>query len=253
MEHKTVRRLTHGHLAKLLLGPVCRGMRGGIEVGNPASSHLHRYKHIENAKASRHDDKEIAGQDRLDMIPHEGHPALRRNPFPRPLAARHVPSDGPGRKLNPQFEKEFGGNEFFSPERMLLSHSPDQRSYLLPQPWPTARPRFPTPEETEALSMPTDKGLRLDDNQGILPIEESRKQNHRQASRVGRSSRFDLELQIKCQLLAEEEILRPEGCLRARPENQESEGVTSKGGEGREQAKHGESKSRTAKGCHAAC
>ena len=32
---------------------------------------------------------------------------------------------------------------------------------------PARRPRFPAPERTEARSMPADKGLRLDDRDGI--------------------------------------------------------------------------------------
>ena len=58
VEDETAGTLPHGHLTKLLQGPVCRGMRRHVEVSDAPGSYLHSDKYIENAKASGHDDEE---------------------------------------------------------------------------------------------------------------------------------------------------------------------------------------------------
>lgn len=61
VEHEPVGLLARDDLAKLLDRASCGRMIGHVEVRNLACSYLHDYKHVENSKASGHDDKEIAG------------------------------------------------------------------------------------------------------------------------------------------------------------------------------------------------
>jgi hypothetical protein len=63
VENEPVGLLTRDDLSKLLDRPSCGRVIGHVAVSNLACSylHLHYYKHVENSKASGHDDKEIAG------------------------------------------------------------------------------------------------------------------------------------------------------------------------------------------------
>ena len=60
MENESVG-LIRDDLSKLLDRPSCAGMIGHVAVSNLTCSYLHDYKHVENSKASCHEDKEIAG------------------------------------------------------------------------------------------------------------------------------------------------------------------------------------------------
>jgi hypothetical protein len=65
-------------------------MIGHVEVSDPAQSDLQGHKHIENLKASRHDDKEITSQDHSGVISDERHPWLRGSAFLWPSAHGRV-------------------------------------------------------------------------------------------------------------------------------------------------------------------
>src|ERR1700704_90618 len=55
-----------------------------------------------------------------------------------------------------------------SPQRIFRAHPPDQRPQIRGDIRPTSkRVGFPTPVPTEAGPMPTDKGLRSDDRDGL--------------------------------------------------------------------------------------
>src|SRR5215469_975737 len=61
VENEPVGLVARDDLSKLLDRPGCGRMIAHVEVSNLACSYLHDYKHVENSKASRYDDKEIAG------------------------------------------------------------------------------------------------------------------------------------------------------------------------------------------------
>lgn len=81
-------------------------------------------------------------------------------------------------------------------------------------------------------------------------MAERAAQHHAETRRVGRQPRLGLTLHIERQLLAKEEVLRPEGCFRSAPQDQESEGVLSKCKEQGEEAIDGQLSSRGTGGCH---
>src|ERR1700687_332923 len=187
-------------LSKLLACPSCGGMIGHVEVSNPAGSYLHDHKDIENSKASRHDDEEIAGPHRLGVISYKCHPLLRRDVLARSNIERHVPSDGPRRHPNSQFEEQFSSDPLFSPRGILLRHLEDQFLESRGHTRPPARPRFPSPEQAKSFPMPTEEGPGLDVDQGSLPCKKPREQNQRQASSVPCPPRLDLAFEIKGEL-----------------------------------------------------
>ena len=59
--------------------------------------------------------------------------------------------------------------------------------------------------------MPANQGLGFDDDQGLFPITKARPEDKRETGRVVQSSRLDLSLLIKGQLLSQEQDLRAQG------------------------------------------
>ena len=73
--------------------------------------------------------------------------------------------------------------------------------------------------------MPANQGLWFDDDQGLFPIAEARPEDKRETGRVVQSSRLDLSLLTKGQLLSQEQDLRAQGCARAEQETAEKKSV----------------------------
>jgi hypothetical protein len=73
--------------------------------------------------------------------------------------------------------------------------------------------------------MPANQGLGFDDDQGLFPITKARPEDKRETGRVVQSSRLDLSLLIKGQLLSQEQDLRAQGCARAEQEKEEKKRV----------------------------
>src|SRR5579864_2395891 len=62
--------------------------------------------------------------------------------------------------------------------------------------------RFPFPEQLETCAMPTNESLRLDDDQGTLPIEEPRPEYQRETGGVVQSSGLRLAFFIEGELFS---------------------------------------------------
>ena len=84
MEEKAIVMIRWDCFAQLLQGPGGGGMRGHIDVQNPACCMFHEHKHVEETTGRRDHHTEITGHDRLGMIAHKGPPSLGRCAFPSP-------------------------------------------------------------------------------------------------------------------------------------------------------------------------
>src|SRR5215470_18240566 len=84
MEEKAIVMIRWDCFAQLLQGTGGGGMRGHIDVQNPACCMFHEHKHVEEAKGRRDHDAEITGHDGPGLIAYKGLPALRRRTFPSP-------------------------------------------------------------------------------------------------------------------------------------------------------------------------
>ena len=104
---------------------------------------------------------------RLHMIVEERPPGLGR----RLAMSHHVLGDGGLGDLDAEFQ-QLAVNARRAPERVIAAHHPDQIPNLLRHPGPTglAAADFPPPEQAEALTMPSDNGVRLDDHQRGFPV-----------------------------------------------------------------------------------
>ena len=84
MEEEAIIMVRWERFAQLLQCPGSGGMRGHIDMQNPACRVFHEHKHGEEAKGRRNHHTEITGHDRLGMMAHKGPPSLGRGAFPSP-------------------------------------------------------------------------------------------------------------------------------------------------------------------------
>src|SRR5215467_7160815 len=89
------------------------------------------------------------------------------------------------------------GDAFFAPSRIVTSHFHDQFLEFGRNARPPARPRFPLPEQSKALSMPADECFRRDDSQSLPPRKDSGKQYEGQLGSCLGSPRLDVALQVQ--------------------------------------------------------
>ena len=89
VDHESVRLVPGNDHPKLLRGPLGRGMRRQIPVQNPSGADLQDDEDVHDPKHCRHDDEEIAGEDRLRVISDERAPRMRSGTSARRLG-RHV-------------------------------------------------------------------------------------------------------------------------------------------------------------------
>ena len=87
-----------------------------------------------------------------------------------------------------------------------MSHPADQKSELQRNPWPAGL-ALSTPEQLEALPVPTDEGSGSYDRQPTAPIEQAAEPQQRQACRMGDPMGLDFAFSVEGELFAQEEIL----------------------------------------------
>jgi hypothetical protein len=109
-------------LTELLDRPFRRRMCGHVHVKNPPGADLHRYEDVQHPERGGHRYEEVAGDDGLGVIPHEGGPTLA-GVAPR-LVRVQVPSHRPGRDLNAK--GQLIRNSLFSPRGVVAVHLTDQ-------------------------------------------------------------------------------------------------------------------------------
>lgn len=127
--------------------------------------------------------------------------------------------------IDSELHRQLSRNPCLSPRRILQRHLNNELADVLGQARPTSL-RLPSPEQLEALAMPADERFRLDDQQGLFPIEQARPQHEREPSGVLQSSRLHLVLFTKSQLLAQKQDLRAPSCARANCQTVETESVS---------------------------
>src|SRR5262249_14324730 len=113
----------------------------------------------------------------------------------------------PWRDPNPQLQEELGGNPFLAPRAVRDCHLRDQLSQLCGYTWPPSSLRFQAPEQMEALSMPANKRVRLDDRQELTPVHQPRHRDERARGGITRRARLYVPLDVQRQLLSQEQVL----------------------------------------------
>jgi hypothetical protein len=154
--------------------PFCRGVRRHITVHDASRPNFHHEEDIEHSEASGHDDQKITGHDGLRVIPKEGSPMLREGSsraaslrFRRPILAQ-----GPGRNIDSKFTDSSAVTRacpqvgFSRAMRLIRSRISLGRR---------GRPTRESPEQLEALAMPADESLGLDDTRAFF---QSKSRDH---------------------------------------------------------------------------
>jgi hypothetical protein len=147
--------------------------------------HVERHKDIQNAERRRHHDTEVAGHERLRVIPHERCAALPGGTewlSSTATLAAPGPADRARRHANPEPQEQFRRNPLFPPGDVVPSHGGDQPLELGRERW-ASRARPPAPEEAEGLSVLAEERARLDDREHLPPREAAREQNEREPHR----------------------------------------------------------------------
>lgn len=206
MDEKAISMITGNSFAKLLQGPISRGMLRHIEVNDATRSDVDQQQYIENTKAGGDGDHEITGDDRLGMIVNETLPGLR--PWPWLTGwnlARPVGSYRTGRNFDAELQGQLVGDACLSPGWILPNHLGNQKTKAdgnAGPPWS----RLPLPKELEPLAVPADQGFWFDDDQSIPPIAEPGPKQQAETSRGGQSAGPNPMFLIKGQLLAKKEV-----------------------------------------------
>lgn len=110
-------------------------------------------------------DEEVGGHNLVDVISEECSPGLRW----RTSVARHVSRDRGLADIDAELQK-FAVDSWRASERVGFRHAANQSADIRRNGRPTAPPAFPDPEEPEALTVPGEDRLRLDDSDGCAPV-----------------------------------------------------------------------------------
>jgi hypothetical protein len=118
-------------------------------------------------ETERQNGEEIDGYHGPDVILEEGLPHLRgRSPVPHHVFA-HTRFPDVDAEL-----KQFAVNPWRAPQRLFPTHASDQVPSISGDCWSSRLPvsDLPGPKQTEALAMPSNHGLGLDDHQSRTPV-----------------------------------------------------------------------------------
>src|SRR5215510_10940168 len=92
-----------------------------------------------------------------------------------------------------------------APGQVVVGSLPDERLELPGNPCPS-RTGFPAPEQAKPLPMPAEERRRLDNGQGLPPIEPASEPDECETRGVGGTSGFDIALLIQRQLFPQKEV-----------------------------------------------
>src|SRR5262245_1081496 len=185
-------------------------MRCNIEVDELTPVMQQDYETVQIAEGQRRNDEKVDGCNLLCMIGKKCLPSLRRRRAAPDSILRHsrfrkVETEKAKFRLDPRRspERVFERHPFNQPTNLLVDLRTADRSFGLP-----------SPIELETLPVPSDDGLRFDDDQDLPPIFPESRENHPEESIPPmqlRSMNFPVE---DCKLLTQGKILCSECIFR---------------------------------------
>src|SRR5215510_8446924 len=97
--------------AQLLQGPLCRGMRGDIDMEQAAAGVFNNHKDVEHTKGGCDGDTKVTGHNRLRMVAHKRCPTLRLDTCARTAVQTcgHVRAHSSRRYLQTKLEQQVVG------------------------------------------------------------------------------------------------------------------------------------------------
>src|SRR6266568_5533984 len=147
----------------LACDPVRGRIRCGVDPDKVPARQPNDDEDIEQIEPNGRNNEQVHGADVRCVVTQEGPPSLARGA----ASLDHVLRDARLSDLETELE-QLTMDAWCSPQRIFRAHLPDQRAQVRGDPRSASkRARFPTPVPAEAGSMPTDKGLRSDDRDGL--------------------------------------------------------------------------------------
>ena len=131
--------------AQLLLGPLCAGVIGDVDVQNFAPAQFHENEYIKDTEPGRDHDEEVTSHNCLSVIAYEGQPPLAGIGLSAGTLGQ-ILADRARRNPNAQFQFQLVCDVFLSPGRVLSGNLADLRLDVVRQTRPSHRPEFPPPE-----------------------------------------------------------------------------------------------------------
>ena len=183
----------------------------------------HDQEAVENAKGERRHGKEIHHRDGFTMIAQKGSPSLcrLRTPWGSPHPAQH-------RSLRDIEAKhlQLSMNPRSTPGGVLVDHTEDQFTQF-PVHALSSRtnpmPRKPFPIHLESGLVPSHYGLRLDNNQRLLPSRPEPPQHNPEEPIRSSKSRLRTPLPQDRKLLPERQVFQQQVAARAKEVNSQNE------------------------------
>ncbi len=164
---------------QLLSDPGCTGCSRHAEVDDRMPGVVDKDEDVQHVEGDRGNREEVHGGNALAVVPQGGLPAVDLVRLSG--AARHVARDcslGDVESQHLQLAMDarraptsVAGHPYDQPTDFAINSRTARR----------ASSRFPGREETEAPSMPTDDGVRLNDDQGVAPAGQTMKQDPEEA------------------------------------------------------------------------
>ena len=114
--------------------------------------------------------------------------------------------------LDAELETELFEYFVLAPSRIVSAHAPDEVDVFARNFGPAdfLGSRLPAPIEFEALAMPSDDGLRLDDDEGLLPAVPDSGEPHPEGAIAGAEPRMLLLSLVDSELLPQGEVFKHE-------------------------------------------
>jgi hypothetical protein len=169
---------------------------------------FHDHQYIEDSKGGTRYDEEVAGDDGRRVILEKGRPTLitTRVAGQRDREFWQIFPDGARRHAQAEFHQQLVGDSLLAPGRIIARHHADRTLEVGRNPRPAGL-ALVTPEELEALALPTDEGSGRHHRQRAAPIEPTAEQHEGHLCRRGSSAGFDFAFLIEPELFAQEQIL----------------------------------------------
>jgi len=151
------------YFCDLTCDPVRGRIRCGVDPDKVPAGQPNDDEDIEQIEPNGRNNEQVHGADVRCVVTQEGPPSLGRGA----ASLDHVLRDARLSDLETELE-QLTMDAWCSPQRIFRAHLPDQRAQVRGDPRSASkRARFPTPVPAEAGSMPTNKGLRSDDRDGL--------------------------------------------------------------------------------------
>jgi len=189
IEDQILRRRIAGEcLPQLLHDPSTAWVSGHIAMKNTPPVMRNDEEAVQHTKGQRRHGKEVHRSNRFPMIAQEGHPSFFGLRASR--CSPHPVQDGSLRNIEAK-HRQLAMNARSSPGRVLDYHAEDGLTQFQADPFPSqtnAMPREPGPIRFESGTIPSHHGVRLNEQQCLLPsVPEPSQYYAEQSIRSGKS------------------------------------------------------------------